>query len=301
MNAHRVLLAVALIASAAHPSFAQHLPADSTRPRPRRGAEIAIPMASLFVPGIGQFVHGAPVSGLAYSSVYTAGVLIGRKHEVPDSLDIPREPLDQRSDLAWTFAMSSMWLSSWDAFNRAVPAQQSAGRYAFLGKRETLGQLVAAPFDPSFLRRWTTWVDLGQTALVSAVILSDRKSNLVYPPFRGRDAGWAGTVSMNAAVAEEAFFRGYLLPMMYEKTGRFWVANTAQAALFALGHSAGAGNVFIGASGLWEGWVTRRNGWSVRESIFHHFWYDAAVITAIMLADEQGARPRRIGLANFAF
>jgi hypothetical protein len=31
---------------------------------------------------------------------------------------------------------------------------------------------------------------------------------------------------------------------------------------------------------MWEGWIVRRNNWSVRESIFHHFWYDFVVLSA---------------------
>ncbi|MQA89439.1 MAG: hypothetical protein GEU90_04280 [Gemmatimonas sp.] len=42
----------------------------------------------------------------------------------------------------------------------------------------------------------------------------------------------------------------------------------------------------------WEGWLTRSNGWSVRESIFHHFWYDAAVVTAALLTQERDAELR---------
>jgi hypothetical protein len=33
--------------------------------------------------------------------------------------------------------------------------------------------------------------------------------------------------------------------------------------------------------------LTRRNGWSIRESIFHHFWYDVLVASATLLADER--------------
>jgi hypothetical protein len=38
---------------------------------------------------------------------------------------------------------------------------------------------------------------------------------------------------------------------------------------------------------VWEGWIVRRNNWSVRESIFHHFWYDFAIVTAAYLVEEK--------------
>jgi hypothetical protein len=77
--------------------------------------------------------------------------------------------------------------------------------------------------------------------------------------------------------------------MLYQKTGqRFWVANTSQALLFTAGHGVSTGTlVFIAPWALWEGWLVRRNDWSIRESIFHHFWYDAAVVTAGAIAENK--------------
>jgi hypothetical protein len=281
------------------PSYAQQLPADSLRPR--RGAEIAIPITSFFLPGFGQYVHGAVGAGLGYTGTAVAGISVGsQRPDLPDSVDVPRDPKDQVAQLGWAVAMSAANLSAWDAFNRALPAQKAAGKYAFLGKRETLGQLMIAPFDLSHLRKWTTWVDLAQTALITGYVLSDRESGKRYEPFLGRDAAWAGAISMNAAVGEEALFRAYLLPMIYQKSGKFWVANTTQAAIFGALHGP-AGLLFQGPWGLWEGWVTRRNNWSIRESVFHHFWYDAAVFTAGMIVDEKRIGVNRIGFTNIPF
>jgi membrane protease YdiL (CAAX protease family) len=104
-------------------------------------------------------------------------------------------------------------------------------------------------------------------------------------------------VSINAAAGEEAFFRGYLLPMMYQRTGqKFWLANGTQAAVFGVLHGRGA--VIIAPWAYWEGWLTRHNDWSVRESIFHHFWYDVAVISAELIVDDNAPRRvRRVGIS----
>jgi membrane protease YdiL (CAAX protease family) len=111
-----------------------------------------------------------------------------------------------------------------------------------------------------------------------------------YPPFRANDAAFAASLSLNAAVGEEALFRGWLLPMLTQKLGgRFWLANVLQAGLFGLGHpQAGPFAVVIGGGAAYSGWLTRRNGWSVREAIFQHFWYDVAVVTASLLRDDRG-------------
>ena len=68
--------------------------------------------------------------------------------------------------------------------------------------------------------------------------------------------------------------------MMYQNFGRrFWVANAVQATAFTVAHGS-AGSPLHFASALWEGWIVRRNDWSIRESVFRHFWYDDAIITA---------------------
>ncbi|CAN5879229.1 hypothetical protein BH23GEM9_BH23GEM9_08740 [soil metagenome] len=33
--------------------------------------------------------------------------------------------------------------------------------------------------------------------------------------------------------------------------------------------------------------MTNRNDWSVRESIFSHFWYDVAIVTAAYFVQEK--------------
>lgn len=64
----------------------------------------------------------------------------------------------------------------------------------------------------------------------------------------------------------------------------------------------GPAGVIIGPWAAWEGWITRRNGWSIRESIFHHFWYDVAVISASIIADDPAnRRVHRIQLATLRF
>ncbi|MFW6089713.1 MAG: CPBP family intramembrane glutamic endopeptidase, partial [Gemmatimonadota bacterium] len=143
--------------------------------------------------------------------------------------------------------------------------------------------------DPEFLGRATTWANLAYTGLVTGLVLAGRDRGVDHEPFRGRDAAFAVALSYNAGVGEEAAFRGWLLPMLHQKTGqRFWLANAIQAGIFGAMHpDAGAFAAVIAASALYEGWVTRRDDWSIRESIFHHFWYDVAVTTATLLADER--------------
>jgi hypothetical protein len=203
---------------------------------------------------------------------------------------LPREWRDQ-----FSFEGAHLWftaggLSAWDAFHRAMPALQAEGRYGFLTTTDDVGDLLTAPFDVRFLGRWTTWVNMALTTLVAGIVVTQREDGVDHYPYRGHDAVFTGAVSYNAGVGEEALFRGWLLPLFHQTTGeRFWIANGLQAGLFAAGHIEQAGAFAIAISGwaLYQGWLTRRNDWSIRESIFHHFWYDVAAVTATFIADEQ--------------
>lgn len=255
------------------------------------GSELLTPFGSVVVPGLGQYVHGAGWTGLAYTgTAVTGGLLSGIGN--PDAGLLPRDGEDQIAFEGAHVAFTAGALSAWDAFHRAVPSHQRAGRYTFLGERESIGALVTAPFDPDFLGRWTTWVELAFTGLVAGWVLADEEPDLDYAPFRARDAAFITSLSMNAAVGEEALFRGWLLPVLHQKLGqRFWPANLVQATLFGLGHLPQADRfaLIIGAGAAYSGWLTRRNGWSIREATFQHFWYDLIVGTATLLRDENAA------------
>jgi membrane protease YdiL (CAAX protease family) len=273
--AARILLIAVLVTSA--PAVAQ---------APPRGAEFWTPFGSFLLPGLGQYIHGEPWEGLGYTATAVAGVIVGL--EAPRLSSLPRQAHDQLGLAAGQLVGTAGMLSAWDAFHRPMQAHRDAGKYGFLESDEDLGDLLTAPFDFRFLGRWTTWVDLAFTGFVTAWVLESRNEGEPHPPLRGHDVAFAGTISLNAAVGEEALFRGWLLPMFTEKSGSFWTANALQAGIFGALHAGQADEfaVAIGLGGLYNGWVTRRNDWSIREVIFQHFWYDVAVITAELLRDD---------------
>ena len=297
----RFVVAVTLLAGPVSPRPApgQQAPArldatpqDSARSGAGWGAELAVPLLSVPLPGLGQYVRGAGWAGVGYSSVALAGLWAGSSGDIEST---PRQPRDQFATEALHVAFTAGALSAWDAFHRAVPALQGQGKYEFLDARESLGDLLSAPIDPEFLGRWTTWVNVGLSAGIAAAILTQRNRGVEHMPFEGHDAAYTASLSYNAAVGEEALFRGWLLPVFQQKLGgSFWAGNSLQATLFAVAHAPQADwfAVVIGASGIYDGWLTRRNGWSVRETIFGHFWYDVLVGTATLLTNRRSVTMR---------
>ena len=110
--------------------------------RARRGSEFLIPASSLLLPGLGQYLQHAPRAGVAYTAAFIAGAAVGGPTDVADVEDLPRTGDDQLSDQGWHVAFTSMLLSSWDAFHRAVPALQRGGKNQFAA-----AMLVLDPFE----------------------------------------------------------------------------------------------------------------------------------------------------------
>jgi Type II CAAX prenyl endopeptidase Rce1-like len=272
---------------------------------PRAGSDFWLPFASLFVPGTGQYATGSPLVGARFTTAAVAGYALYFTGDAAGAqlTDLPRMPAGQRALVGLELANVSGFLSAYDAFHRALPNLQREGKYTFMTAHESPGRVLLAPFDPHLLRRWTTWIDLAHTGIVTTIfVLSETKAGKRYAPFRLHDGAFATSLAFGAGTGEEAAFRGWLYPLLYQNLGRrAWLANGIQATIFGGLHVPQAG-VFaadIAAWGFYEGWLTRRNGWSVRESVFHHFWYDAVVIAATLLT--QGARSVTISLRCGSF
>jgi hypothetical protein len=265
---------------------------DTMPQRPRKGAQFAIPLASISLPGLGQYLHGTWGTGIAYtaSAAGALGVALWVEADAATSDAWPRQGRDQFAYEAAHAYQSIAFLSAWDAFHQAVPGLQMEGKYEFLPRRESLGDLLTAPFEPEFLRRPTTWAHLAYTGLVAALVVGGREPGVDYEPFQLEDAVFATSLSYNAGVSEEALFRGWIFPLLHQNVGqRFWLSNTLQAGIFGLLHldQAGPYTLMITGWAFYEGWVTRRNNWSIRESIFHHFWYDVVISVTEMLVEER--------------
>jgi hypothetical protein len=273
-------------------------PGDSASPEVARpSSTVLLPVVSVFLPGFGQLAQRRYLAGAAYGVAGLSGLVTASNSPYRGDGSFEDVLVDERGARQSLYGLGlyqgAGFLSAWDAFQASVPAQrQDKGRFRFLpARRDKPVDLFAAPFKPEYLKRPGTWLPLGALAALAAAgvagyrVDKNGEPGLRWLAYEPDDAFFTGAVSMDAAATEEAMFRGYLFPLFHQWSGeRFWVSNTGQAGLFALAHYGGVTNVPVAqaALGFYLGWLTRRNGWSVGQSVAIHFWWDVIAISATL-------------------
>ncbi|MBI4421578.1 MAG: CPBP family intramembrane metalloprotease [Gemmatimonadetes bacterium] len=269
---------------------------DSVTPaiqRPPWGAEFKLPALSFLVPGVGQYAQHAAGPGAAFSATAVLGMGLFFTGDTAAALHqaLPRSAGGQQAFLGAQLYQTAGSLSAYDSFRRSLPSLRRVGKHQFLEHHEPLGALFTAPFDLRFLGRWTTWLELAYTGVIAVILVSEEtRPGKLYQPYKARDAAFGAGLSLQAGIGEEALFRGWLYPVLHQAVGRrMWLSNSIQATTFGLLHAPNAGPFALVIAGWawYQGWLTRKNGWSIRESIFHHFWYDVAIVTITLATDER--------------
>lgn len=153
--------------------------------------------------------------------------------------------------------------------------------------KDFLGDLLTAPVDSSILTRWTFLIPTSLVAgLAAAVIwLEDRVH--VKTPRLINSLFLLGAQSTVIGVGEESLFRGYIQPEFTELYGGHeWPAIFTQAALFGAAHISGDGwfqPVFTGVSGIYDGWIAKRNSYSLKENVAQHAWWDFILLSTLFI------------------
>lgn len=263
------------------------------KPGKVRGSVLWYPLLSYAVPGIGQFMNGQSGAGYVYSGVGVLGLgtALSGAIEINNRVDDDEqlEDLDSLDPAVRRFAWGMKTydlagsLSLYHAFQTNVRFKKQQGKYAFLPQEaETTDELMLAPFEFSNMSRWSTIIPLAVgLGLVVGVGANDDYDtrNLT-----AGDIAFTSGISYNAGVGEEALFRGWMFPLFVELYGvenMFW-ANMTQAAIFGAAHFSQENQfpIFQLAAGYYFGWLARKNGWSLREAIFVHTWWNVIVFTA---------------------
>ncbi len=255
------------------------------------------PMLSFLLPGFDQYLAGHDATGLAYSTVWLGAGLwsidrSNRLQKAEAEMQWQNWSEEQRTDyrtheelprqaaLASQYGTAVGFMSAWHSFRTSVETQRAEGRYAFLKHEETPIDLLKAPFQFSFLQRQTTWIPLVIAAGLGALGSQYFPDRYERDPFSRSDAAYAQVFSYNAGVSEEAAFRGYLQPVLYESwNSPFW-SNLTQATVFSLAHLGTNDRPFpqLGM-GYYFGWLQQKRDWTLSEGIFIHAWWDVIVIS----------------------
>ncbi|MEC9283379.1 MAG: CPBP family intramembrane glutamic endopeptidase [Bdellovibrionota bacterium] len=267
---------------------------SSYKARTDRPCLIFLPsLGSWFLPGLGQYIQGNWQAGLTYSLSAAAGISMYNAEEdnVDHSISDPFKYFDENmqrrviGSKTYDFVGS---LSAYQSFRSRIKAYENTGEFAFIKDTgdDEVGDIMLAPFDFSHLKKKTTWIPLAVIFGLGAQFLALSQDDNSELDENDRPLGDASTIfsgsllSYQAGVGEEALFRGFLQPYFRYKMNSNVYANLSSSAIFGALHYSSDNPFPIAqaAMGYYLGWLTQRNGWSIRESAFLHTWWDVVAI-----------------------
>lgn len=240
-------------------------------------------LASYVLPGFDQYWEGQTKYALGYSAIGAGGVVMMQEnHTTADKgknfLEVSQdEPKSGYRVLGYKLYDTAGSLSAYHSFKTAVRTRKS--EFSFIQTEESVQDLLRAPLRFGELAKPTVFFPLGILAglsLLSPKGERGKKGNRA----SGIDRGiWTSGISYGAGVGEEALFRGWIMPNLHASTQSPWAANLIQGVAFGALHYSEANPLPIVQTliGGYLGWRTQADGYSLRESIFIHFWWDAII------------------------
>jgi len=224
----------------------------------------------------GDWMHAALFSGSAMGFI-GAWHFFDQKRTEEDASTNRHEFYLVMLDLSRGAYFNGGMLSSYYSFRYHVKNLQKQGAFPFLSSHEEVSDILLSPFKFNFLAKWTTIIPLViaggyfQWAWSIGEEISSLTTNKVL---------YAGGHSYEAGTGEEAVFRGYLMPLIYQWYPNQFVANGLQSLIFGYSHQLDGIPIFQLILGAYTGWVTIKNNWTISEAIFIHTWYDVLAFTA---------------------
>lgn len=265
---------------------------NPTRPR----GYILSPLLSWALPGLDQWIEGQESYGALYLGVHLGGLAYGSHYqrrvdeyqntsryqnlseEEKENLAVHGE-MERKRDLGSQIFNGIRSISAYHAFRTAVATRRPYGSFTFLAKEETPSDIALAPFQFEYLTRMSTIIPLGIIATYAMYVTGsnfDDDKEYEKDSLTRSDLFYSGAISYNAGVHEEAWFRGWFMPIFMEWTESELWSNTITAVIFALAHLNDQNQRPWPQLALgWHlGYVTQKNNWTLSESIFIHAWWD---------------------------
>lgn len=242
------------------------------------------PIESFFLPGFDQYLEHQTPYGLTYSGIYIVGFSIEKGSPDYRKFSNFHERLDcfRVSTLGNQFRLLSGQLSLYHSFRTAVESRKKQGEFSFLKYSETPQELALAPFQLKYLTSPYTYLGIPGLMIMGGLIEAMKRNHFHYhiKDFKtptSTDVTFSGVISFNAGVGEEAFFRGWIMPVTMYYSQNEWVSNAITSLAFGIAHF-GWDSMPISQTigGFYLGYVSQVNQWTLGESIFIHTWYDVA-------------------------
>ncbi len=254
---------------------------------PNRPRSIFWPQfTSILLPGFDQYWERQYPYALSYSGIAILGQVIANANRY-DKDEVKKEKKDDFDERDYGYAAigNSMTFdvglfSAYHSFRSA--ARTRPGDFSFIKANDSIKDVLLAPFQFSYLKRWTTYVPLGLLTTLLIARAGNPQRHVL--PFYERLAS-TGSLSYGAGVTEEAAFRGWLMPVLHYEFNSALLGNLSQGLLFGAAHISEKNRtpVIQTVSGIFDGWVSQRNGYSICEGVFGHFWWDVLVFGTILV------------------
>jgi hypothetical protein len=253
-------------------------------------------------PGLGQMCARLDGRAVFLSSVMAA--------EVSGAIYVATEDNDPAVNVLATAAQDTYVYSLADGF-----IQRHLANRALYAPPDTLGDLIAAPFNWKVMKRPRVWAGiLAATAIGFGLSYAltdadeiDRggRPNLFghdFDPVIGYPLGFGTQLGLysHVAIAEETLFRGLLQSRWSAAWGETagWLSASA---VFGAAHIPNAWALdeedrksyyifalpYITLLGLYFGWTYKEEGYTLAPSVAQHFWYDFLISASFFVLDPE--------------